>query len=167
MTRNTPAPMAAVMGTGNLHVSAGKGHTVVLRGDGSVWAVGDNEFGQLGDGSSGSNSSIPAPMADMMGSGNKLVAAGDEHTAVLRSDGSVWTVGRNQFGQLGHGSVSRGTPAPMTMRAGNQHVAAGNAHTVVLSRDGSVWAVGNNSFGQLVPLSPPPARPRLLAAPRR
>jgi alpha-tubulin suppressor-like RCC1 family protein len=165
VTRNTPAPMAAVMGTGNLHVSAGKGHTVVLRGDGSVWAVGYNEFGQLGYGSNGSNSSIPAPMADVMGSGNKLVAAGDEHTAVLRSDGSVWTVGRNQFGQLGDGgSVSRGVPSPMTMGAGNQHVAAGNAHTVVLSRDGSVWAVGNNEFGQLVPPPPPPLR--LLAAPR-
>jgi alpha-tubulin suppressor-like RCC1 family protein len=86
--------MAEVIGKGNLQVAAGYGHTVVLRGDGSTWAVGHNGHGQLGDGGNVSRGT-PAPMAGVMGEGNgviadvigvgsKRLAAGATHTVILR-----------------------------------------------------------------------------------
>jgi hypothetical protein len=108
-TRKTPALMA-LSAAGNQDVAAGNGHTVLLRLDGSVWTVGLNDNGQLGDGGVTSRSTA-APMV-LVGKGNLQVAAGRYHTICLQTDGSVWTVGSNTFGQL----VPPHPPAPPAFR---------------------------------------------------
>ena len=89
-------------GLGNLvWVGAGDYHTVALLGDGTVWAWGWNEFGQLGDGT-GTDRSTPVQvrgLADVT-----AVAAGGEHSIALRRDGTVWAWGCNDTGQLGDGT---------------------------------------------------------------
>ena len=76
--------MAAAMGSGNTAIAAGFSHTVILRGDGSVWSVGDNNAGQLGCGKQTRGyTRTPAPMADVMGTANTAVAAGYDFTLVL------------------------------------------------------------------------------------
>jgi alpha-tubulin suppressor-like RCC1 family protein len=80
------------------------------------------------------------------------IAAGEDHSAVIRSDGTLWTFGSNQFGQLGtttnYGSLEPNRQ-PILVMDGARAVAAGVRHTVVLKTDGAVW-----TFGAKLPPSP-------------
>jgi hypothetical protein len=104
-------------------VAAGNGHTVGLKSDGTVVAVGDNSSGQRN-----------------VGSWTHIVqvAAGYMHTVGLKADGTVVGVGNSTSGQLNLGSWSNIV-----------QVAAGYMHTVGLKSDGTVVAVGYSSSGQL------------------
>ena len=73
---------------------------MTLKSDGSVWATGYNEYGQLGDGSNADKNQF----AQIISDGVVAVAAGEQHSMVLKSDGSVWITGNNHYGQLGDGS---------------------------------------------------------------
>ena len=104
-------------------IAAGTYHTVGLKEDGTVVAVGYNGYGQLNV-SSWTNI--------------KAIAAGTYHTVGLKEDGTVVAVGYNGYGQL---NVSSWT----NIKA----IAAGAYHTVGLKEDGTVVAVGYNGYGQL------------------
>jgi len=78
------------------------------------------------------------------------VAAGGSHTVSLKSDGTVWTWGGNNFGQLGDGTTNSGTvPVRVSGLTSVVAVAAGTQHTVILKSDGTVWTWGYNFYGQL------------------
>jgi hypothetical protein len=128
-------------------VAAGANHTVALRGDGTLWAWGDNSSGQLGD---GSISRRTAPV--QIGSATNWVgvAAGANHTVAPRGDGTLWAWGYNSSGQLGDGSTTpRTAPVQIGSATNWVGVAAGANHTVALRGDGTLWAWGDNGFGQL------------------
>jgi YD repeat-containing protein len=128
-------------------ISAGLNHTVGLRSDGSVWAWGNNVYGQLGDGTTTPNS---MPLGVLNLSDITAISVGESHTVALKSDGSVWAWGWNEYGQLGEGTTTdRSIPMAVTGLSGVVAIAAGRWHTVSLKSDGSVWAWGNNSVGQL------------------
>ncbi|MBP9604764.1 MAG: chromosome condensation regulator RCC1, partial [Chromatiaceae bacterium] len=82
-----------------------------IASDGSLWAWGDNQFGQLGDGTN-TYRSTPTPVL----TGVAVLAAGGYHTLALKTDGSLWAWGDNGSGQLGDGTTARGKPSP---RAGS------------------------------------------------
>ena len=69
---------------------------MLLKQDGTVWATGGNEYGQLGDGSTTSTNGFVKAIDGHA----QAVAAGYAHSMVLGRDGSVWTTGDNTFGQL-------------------------------------------------------------------
>jgi alpha-tubulin suppressor-like RCC1 family protein len=78
------------------------------------------------------------------------VAAGADHTVVLKNDGTVWTWGNNSNGQLGDGTtIQSDAPVQAGGISGITAVAAGNQYTAALKVDNTVWAWGNNSYGQL------------------
>ncbi len=78
------------------------------------------------------------------------ISAGAFHTITARSDGSVWTWGQNQNGQLGDNSTNQSSvPVQLAGLSGIAEVAAGYYHSVALKSDGTVWAWGLNLFGQL------------------
>ena len=81
-------------------VSAGDEFTIGLKADGSLWAWGRNDLGQLGDGSV-ADKFIPT----RVGSDTWLAAAaGTDHVVAIKADGSLWAWGGNQYGELGNGS---------------------------------------------------------------
>ena len=134
-------------------ISAGDGHTVALKTDGSVWAWGRNTFGELGDGST-TRRTNPVPVLNL--SGIVTIAAGGSHTVALKSDGSVWAWGGNTYGQLGDGTTTDSTtPVQVKGVSGNgwlsdvTAVTGGVRYAVALKSDGSVWAWGYNASGQL------------------
>ena len=68
---------------------------------------------------------------------------------VLKTDGSLWGMGKNSDGQLGHGSTTdRWTPA-LIESSGVIEISAGGMHSLYLKRDGSLWGMGKNNRGQL------------------
>ena len=128
-------------------VGLGSYHAMVLTKKGRVWAAGWNKYGQLGDGSTLTRTRFVRSVF----SGAKVVAlaAGDTHSIVLKQDGSAWTVGQNNNGQLGDGSQTDRKSFVMVISSGGADVVAGGYHTMVLKQDGSVWAAGWNEYGQL------------------
>lgn len=94
--------------------------------------------------------SIPVTgTADLAFRAEKL-GPGFEHTLAIRSDGSLWVVGRNQYGQLGKGATGTNlTYAKITALANVTAVAAGYSHSLALLGDGTLWAAGRNDYGQL------------------
>ena len=128
-------------------VSAGYEHGLSLATDGTVWAWGHNNVGQVGDNSTSDRSS-PAQVAGL--SNVIAVAGGGFHSVALRADGTVWTWGLNGFGQLGDGTgLGRRLPVQVVGLTDVTAIAAGAEHTLALKRDGTVWAWGSNFGGQL------------------
>ncbi len=84
-------------------IATGTHHSLFLLSDGTVWGVGYNSAGTLGDGTSANNRTLPVRSigVDQIVS----VAAGAFHSIFLKADGSIWTCGENGAGQLGDGSI--------------------------------------------------------------
>ncbi|HEU4594235.1 MAG TPA: S8 family serine peptidase [Pyrinomonadaceae bacterium] len=139
-------------GFGNVRaVGAGESHTLAAKTDGTVWAWGSNESGQLGDGtqSFGSFSRL-TPVVVRNLSDVKALAGGFSHSLALKADGTVWAFGANFKGQLGDGSVQmRATPVRAGDLTGARTIAAARFYSLVLKEDGTVWGFGDNESGQL------------------
>lgn len=144
--RITPVQVTGL--TGVTAVASGSYHTLALKADGTVWAWGSNHHGQTGSTPSSTPQTVPVQVAGL--GGVTAVAAGFYHTVAVKSDGTVWALGNNGFGQLGDGTTTdRSAPVEVHGLAGTLAVAAGGYHTVALAPDGAVRAWGRNDEGYL------------------
>ena len=132
--------------TGISAVSSGGDHTMYVKTGGTLWAMGYNLFGQLGDGTTTHRSS-----AVQVATSVASVAAGRLHTMYVETDGTLWATGYKVNGQLGDGKDAnlefRSTPVQVA--TGVASVAAGADHTMYVKTDGTLWATGSNAQGQL------------------
>ena len=126
-------------------ISAGGWHTVAIKADGSLWAWGSNEHGQLGDGTT-ADRHTPVRIGTNTWT---HVLAGSRHTFAIRADGSTWAWGWNEFGQLGDGTTTE-RRSPVRIGADTwSHDSAGGYFTVAIRADGSLWAWGRNRDGEV------------------
>ncbi len=144
-------PAQVGSGTDWAAVSAGATFTLALRGDGTIWVWGRNDYGQLGDASLASDfvQNVPRQvggLADWV-----AVAAGHSHAMALKSDGTLWGWGLNSNGELGLGSM--GTSALVPTQVGTDtdwsKVTTAWNHTLALKTNGALWAWGNNRYGEV------------------
>lgn len=126
---NTATGFSALSGKSVVTVSAGYNHSLALCSDGSITGWGWNSSGQLGDESNTNRiypimvSTVSASSA-LYGKSAMAIAAGNQHSLALCSDGSVTAWGRNGAGQLGDGSNSnRSTPVAVNTLSGTSALA--------------------------------------------
>ncbi|AEC02437.1 fimbrillin family protein [Parasphaerochaeta coccoides] len=147
------------MGTDVADVFVGGYHTMILKKNNTLWAIGWNSYGQLGDGTSGGDpdfKSTPVEVWDSPDGQVKMtdvaaVSIGDEHTMILKKDGTLWGTGFNYWGQLGDvTTINRSIPVQATsMGTDVEAVSAGYSFTMILKKNNTLWGVGENADGQL------------------
>jgi uncharacterized repeat protein (TIGR02543 family) len=156
-------------------VSAGYGHSLAVDALGRVWAWGNNAYGQLGNGTSGSSADVSRPVLvddaatgtpdGLFGDHVKVVSvsAGYGHSLAIDALGRVWAWGYNGYGQLGNGTSGADVSRPMLADDATTgdadglfgdhvmvvSVVAGYYHSLAVDADGRVWAWGYNGYGQL------------------
>ena len=122
-------------------ISASTYHSVAINTDGSLWAWGYNGLGQLGNGTTSNNNTLPIKI----GTNNNWasVSGGSYYTVAIKTDGSLWAWGYNAYGQLGNGTNSNtSTPIQIGTATDWASVSAGDHHTVAIKTNGSLWTWG-------------------------
>src|ERR1700745_2029564 len=136
-------------------VGASNEESFGIKGDGSVWAWGDDGngvfSGKLGVGTT-AYVYVPVP-APVGGIANvvTLVSGQDGHTVAIKADGTVWSWGMNMWGGLGDGTtVNHMAPTQLIGLVGTiTQVAAGYGFSLALKSDGDVWGLGVDTNGQV------------------
>ncbi|KAB2668333.1 MAG: hypothetical protein DVB31_06630 [Verrucomicrobia bacterium] len=128
-------------------LSGGALHAVATRNDGSLWAWGGNDDGQVGTGDQ-----TPHPTPTRIGNETQwtAVSSGPRHNLALRSDGSLWAWGDGSAGQLGLGNkADQAVPTRVGTATDWSSIATGDDFSLALRADGSLWGWGVNFFGQV------------------
>lgn len=132
-----------------LSVAAGMYHSLALKSDGTVWAWGYNYYGQLGNGVTGMINSVPVQVKNL--SGIIGIAANGNTSYALKNDGTVWSWGINDKGQIGDGSsTARNMPVKTNNVSGVSELAAGDGYVYALRVDGTVYGWGR-TINNIIP----------------
>ncbi|MFH1846268.1 MAG: hypothetical protein ABH869_01785, partial [Candidatus Omnitrophota bacterium] len=162
ITRSAPVKVQGLAGVVITDISAGQYHSLALDSNGFIWAWGRSNYGQIGNGTSGSNVLQPVKIETDI-DGNILpliqkIAAGGEHSLALSNEilPKIYTWGRNSSGQLGIGNTTQQTrPIKLThIEVGGTSfkildIAAGDDHSLALRNDGGIRSWGEGSYGRL------------------
>jgi alpha-tubulin suppressor-like RCC1 family protein len=139
-------PVDLIVSNGITTVAMTHQQTYFIKEDGSLWAMGNNDAGLLGDGTF----VTPEHPIQIVSNGVVTVACGENFTIFLKSDGSVWGFGWNGDGNLGDGTRDNMVRRPKQLVAGDVvAIAAGYYHSLFVRRDGSLWGTGGNGYGEL------------------
>lgn len=139
------SPVQVGTGTNWKQVCAGNWYAIAVKNDGSLWSWGANFDGALGD-----NSTIhkSTPVQVGLGTNWSQVSCNPSHTttAAIKQDGTLWTWGVNDYGQLGvNDRINRSSPV-QTIAGGTNwsEVSVGGQHMLAIKTDGSLWSWGRN-----------------------
>jgi alpha-tubulin suppressor-like RCC1 family protein len=128
-------------GTDWKSISAGGQHAAAIKADGTLWLWGSNSYGQLGNNDS-AITAVSSPIQIYGGGTNwKQIACGFHHTVALKTDGTLWIWGSNQFSQLGLYVLGTGVTAvssPVQIYVGGNNwktVGVGQYHTIGIRED--------------------------------
>ena len=130
-------------------VYCGRGHTFILKNDGTLWGCGYNSDGQLGLGDTTNRTTFTQVTTNT--DDIKKIYCGWGYTFILENDGTLWGTGLNSKGQLGLGDNNhRYTFIQITTNADDiKQIYCGFYYTFILKNDGTLWGCGDNGYGQL------------------
>ena len=153
--KNTPVT-TFLGGTNWKQVSCGGrtttyGFTAAIKTDGTLWTWGRNSYGNLGI---NNTSQKNTPVTTFLGGTNwRQVSCGLGHVAAIKTNGTLWTWGKNAYGQLGIGvdgsTTNRTTPVQVGTATNWKEVSCGRDHTLAVKTDGTLWVWGRNNTRQL------------------
>lgn len=152
-----PSHVKSLIGTPLVHITAGGHHSAILTQAGFLLMWGSNKYGQLGltltNGEKCCTTPTLVPNLESYSEPILYVVLGEGHTAVLDSQGKLWTFGYGRYGQLGHGTYDDGSiPRTVLDLCGTRisQVACGRCHTIVfIPSQGQLYAFGQGMSGQL------------------
>jgi RHS repeat-associated protein len=138
--------------SGVVAVSSGA-TSFALKSDGTVWSWGDNGYGELGNGTTGSSGCycVDTPVQVSGLTDVRAVPQSGSSVFALRADGTVWAWGLNNIGELGIGTTSNSN---VPVQVGNgladvTSVSMPDSTAYAIQSNGAVWAWGDNNVGQL------------------
>lgn len=153
--RKVPQMIIAPQLKGDVTLASGQNnHAIYYTSTGELYACGDNNSGQLGDGTFTSSIS-PVQVIGLPAEQVTSVQTSWENSGALMADGTYWDWGYNKAGELGDGStLVSDVPVQVSLPAGVHAVSQGgslsnNGQTVAILANGSVYSWGNNAVGQL------------------
>ncbi len=149
--RSTPVTVNLPPGTEVTAIAGGDDHSLALTSADTVLAWGENNDGELGDGTT-TDRSTPITVNLPAGVAVTAIAAHGDHNLALTSTDTMLAWGANFGGQLGDGTTtSKSTPVNVNLPAGVTitAIAAGDEHSLALTSTGTVLAWGDNFDGQL------------------
>lgn len=124
-------------------IAAGDTHSLFIKSDETLWAMGYNNSGELGDGTRNQRTA-----SVQVAAGVAQVAAGIAYSLFLKTDGTLWSMGSNFFGMLGDGTTETRV-TPVQVATGVAQIASGGFSSLFVKSDGTLWAMGLNDFGEL------------------
>ena len=136
-------------------VTASEDFTIAIKGSNNartLWTWGNNQYGQLG-----SNTVVNRSSPVQLGGYNLIydiawasASAGRSHVLAVKTDGTLWSWGRNQAGQLGlSDTIYRSSPVQIGSLSNWSITSSGVYHCMAIKTDGTLWAWGLNGNGQL------------------
>jgi alpha-tubulin suppressor-like RCC1 family protein len=146
--RLTPVPLMA--GTQFLQIVSGEFHTCgVTFPDRRAFCWGDNQFGELGDGTTAYVR--PSPVLVRGGHKWREISLGRWHTCAVTTSDQAYCWGRNNDGQLGTGSNPANKLLPTPVKGGHafRQIDAGSDHTCAVTTDRHAFCWGQGKFGQI------------------
>jgi alpha-tubulin suppressor-like RCC1 family protein len=143
--RSSPVQVGALttwtkLSTGN--------HTIATQSDGTLWTWGFANYGGLGHNNTIARSS-PVQVGALT-DWKTPVVGGDNISFCIKTDGTLWSWGRNQFGQIGLGdTANRSSPVQIGSSTTWTAVSAANAYNALAVDNGKLFAWGRNTNGVL------------------
>ena len=147
-TANRSSPTLVGVDHNWKQVDCGRNRTMAVKRDATLWGAGSNSAGQIGD---GTITNVTGSFKQIGALTNwKRVAAGLLHTVALKTDGTIWSWGYNNVGQLGHGDIThRSSPVQIGSLTDWVFVTTSDNQTFGIRSNGSLWGWGENTRGQL------------------
>jgi alpha-tubulin suppressor-like RCC1 family protein len=151
----SPFPVEMPTGVSFSSITAGIWHTCALGSDAKAYCWGNDQFGQLGNGSTLTlDQHSPFPVEMPAGVSFSSITAGSYHTCALGSDASAYCWGSDGAGRLGNGdtlTLPQDSPSLVDMPTGVtfSSITAGFGHTCALGSDDRAYCWGGDSSGQL------------------
>jgi alpha-tubulin suppressor-like RCC1 family protein len=144
----TPVSVPGLTGVTAIATNANGGHICAIVTNGALKCWGANNYGQLGDGTTG-NQKTPVPVFNLS-SGVSAVATGDDHTCAIKA-GQIKCWGSNAYGQLGNGSTVQRMIAvdASLLQSRVTSLSAGDVNTCAITDGGGALCWGDNSDGLL------------------
>jgi len=155
LLQERPTMLQALQGENIIQIAAGSNHLLAVAADGQLFSWGCGEQGQLGRRVLERHKHLglrPANVTPRMGRSHvkvTKVVAGSYHSLIVCEDGSLFSVGLNNFGQLALGDHSDRVTAEKVSLPPIIDAGAGEHHTILLGQDGQVYAAGRGDSGQL------------------
>ena len=117
-----------------------------IKTDGTLWIWGDGTYGQFAENSS--NTQYSSPVQVGTGTDWKTYSANYMSIAALKTDGTLWTWGRNQYGSLGQNNTNQ-YESPKQIPGSWSYATMGYQYMHATKTDGTLWCWGRNASGSL------------------
>ena len=144
---NRSSPVSVHNDGGIFFTDVGNNNVAIENGT-TVWAWGDNSSGQLGDNTTDSRSSPISVVGDHFFT--KIISHESGHTLAIKDDGTAWTWGLNDFGQLGDNTTdNKSSPISVIGDHSFINIMIGQSLSGGIKSDGSIYMWGTNNLGQL------------------
>ena len=125
---------------------AGINDTLFIKADSTLWGMGGNVYGEITFSLAGGTYFPSLWASNVVAASISAVASEDSSVYAILADGTLWSAGENNYGQLGNNNTVN-SATPVFVSSNNVNVAGGYNSSHAIKADGSLWAWGLNAGG--------------------